>query len=404
MKKNNEMAGRFGKGSVGNHLRGLGLAFLGLLSQSAFAGAAQDKAFFDTLYARCQNPVDLGSPLFNLCDSAFPGVLAGGSFVAGAVSTNIGSSGALGSFSQSTAEQKRKDAKKQKGGGASADFRLDRLGFLISAQTGETARKPTDLENGFDSDLSGLMLGVDYSFSDRLLIGLNVGDSDNRAVFREGAGDLRSKMTTATVYLGYAPVDAAYFGAYAGTGRIRNSGSKKVLFGGVSGTASSNTSGTQDILGVSGGYSWDLGSSARLGGYLNVDSARTRLDGYTEAGSTGLELIQPGQSIDSLTSTLGLRISAASASDWGTMLPEFRFAKVREYRNDARTLTTALAVDPTTRFQVSTDAPDRNYYLTGAGVNFEVGNRTRWFVDYEKRGGHSYLSTWAASIGVIVGF
>lgn len=400
---------RMGNARIATSLCGSGLAlFLSLSFQAACAGTAQDQAFYNTLKARCtdqNNPVPWPSTLFDTCDSAFQGGLSGGSFVAGAAQSNIGTSGIQGVASQSVAEQqRRKEEKKDKGGGASADFHLDNLGFMISTQTGEITRKASTLENGFDAGADGVMLGVDYRFSDRLLVGLNVADNRNRAAFRDNAGSLNSKMTSASLYLAYVPIEDAYLGAYFGTGRIRNSGTKKIVFGALSGTATTNNGGSQEVAGVSGGYDWGLGSTARLGGYLNIDSARTRMDGYTESGNTGLELIQPAQSINSLTSTLGLRLSAAAGFEWGTLLPELRFARVHEYRNDARVITTSLAIDPTTKFQVSTDAPDRTYYLTGAAMNFELGNRTRWFIDYERRSGHSYLSNWATSVGVIIGF
>jgi outer membrane autotransporter protein len=340
------------------------------------------------------------------------GGLAGGSFVPGLVGTNVGTAGIAGTTSVSSAEQQRKctaspaecQERKNRGGGASADFKLDGFGFLFSAQTGGIARRPTDLENGFDSTLRGLALGMDYRFSDRLLMGLTLGHNDNHATFRDNAGSMRSKLVSSTLYLTYVPTDDAYLGAYLGTGRIKNASTKPVLLGAVTGQINADYTGSQDISGLSGGYDWSMGGSKRLGAYLNLDAARTRLDSYTESGNTGLELIQPTQSVSSLASTLGLRFSAAPAFDWGTLLPELRFAWVHEYRNDARVISSALALDPSTRFTVRTDAPDRNYFIGGAGATFEVGNGARWFVDYEKRGGHTFLSSWAASVGLIVGF
>ena len=410
----NRLTRRFGACELGQQTLKLFIAAVVVaLSQIASAGTSQDQEFFNTLRTRCSDPsIPFGSDLYNLCASAFSGGLAGGTYSSGLVSTNIGTSGIQGTASQSSAAQQRmctdsptecREAEKKKAGGASADFSFAGIGFLVSAQGGATARNPTDLENGFDSDAWGLTFGADYLVTDRFLVGLTLGYNDNDATFRDSAGGLRSKTTSGTLYLAYTPLDNAYLGGYLGTGRIRNSGNKRVLFGGVSGTTGSSNGGNQDIAGASGGYDWQLGS-ARLGGFLNVDSAWSRLDGYTESGNTGLELIQPAQKIRFLTSTLGLRLSASRAYDWGTLQPEVRLAHVHEFQNDARVITTALAIDPITRFFVATDSPDRNWGLIGLGSSFETGRGTRWFVDYERRVGHAFLSSWAASGGVIIGF
>lgn len=419
--KTEKIQRRYGSGTRWAKLRLLEFFIVAVLvwvPEMAGAGTSQEKALFDTLYARCQDPfLPFPSKIFDLCTSVFTGGLAGGSFVPSGVTTNVGSTGVQGTASQSAAAQQRKCTgsptecreveNKKKGGGASADFSFGNVGFLVSLQTGEMARKPTDLENGFDADFRGLTLGADYRFTDRFLVGLTLGYNDNDATFRESAGGLRSKTSSGTLYLTYTPLDNAYIGAYAGTGRIRNTGNKRVVIGSpvilISGTVGSSNRGTQDIAGVSGGYDWQVGG-ARVGAFLNVDSARNRVDGYTESGSTGMELIHPTQTIRSLTSTLGLRFSTSRALDWGTMQPEFRIAQVHEFRNDARVIQTALAIDPTTVFTVATDAPDRNYGLLGFGANLETGRGTRWFVDYERRVGHAFLSTWAANVGVIVGF
>jgi len=85
-------------------------------------------------------------------------------------------------------------------------------------------------------------------------------------------------------------------------------------------------------------------------------------------------------------------------------VPSVRAAYFHEFDDDARTVSPRLVVSPSTVFAFQTDSPDRNYYVGGAGATIEMARGTQIFVDYEKRGGHAFIDTWAASIGLIVEF
>jgi len=85
-------------------------------------------------------------------------------------------------------------------------------------------------------------------------------------------------------------------------------------------------------------------------------------------------------------------------------VPSVRVAYVHEFEDNARTVSPRLVVDPATSIPFTTDSPDRDYYVTGAGATIEMRRGTQLFVDYEKRSGHRFIETWAASVGVILEF
>jgi len=54
---------------------------------------------------------------------------------------------------------------------------------LVAPQYGKSTRPETGLENGFQSELKGLLIGLDYRFSDNFVFGAAVGQTKTRPNF-----------------------------------------------------------------------------------------------------------------------------------------------------------------------------------------------------------------------------
>jgi uncharacterized protein YhjY with autotransporter beta-barrel domain len=367
---------------------------------------AQEKIFFETLFAACTSTTD---PVFDLvCQNALPGGLAGGVYSPANGVANVGSTGSYGSAGQAGLQRQREiddeEAKKRrKKGGGSGDFTAGPFGGFVTAQTSRTTRALTDLENGYDAKLGGLLLGLDRRFGDAFVAGGSLGYTDTDSDYLGDAGTLSARNTTLMLYTTYLPGPRAYLGAYLGGGQGTQDATRRISAGLISGVTASSTKSGQTMAGLSGGYNWDSGrlSVSVTGG---ADYVKNRTDATTETGTTGLELIYSEQTTTSLTGTLGARASYRYAFTWGAIVPSVRAAYFHEFRDDARTVSPRLVVSPSTVFAFQTDSPDRNYYVGGAGAAIEMGRGTQIFVDYEKRGGHAFIDTWAASIGLIAEF
>jgi uncharacterized protein YhjY with autotransporter beta-barrel domain len=384
-----------------------------LVPAVAAAQSTQERIFYNTLLARC-NTATVTDPLFLVCSNAQPGGLSAGVYTPGATTTNVGSTGSYGGAGKAAASERQRELddllgdeegkkKRKKAQGASGDFTAGPFGGFITAQRSLTTRALTDLENGYKSHLDGFLVGLDRRFGNDLVTGATVGRSDTDSNYLNNAGTMSGRNTTAMLYTTYLPGPRTYMGAYLGGGKGSQDATRAIKVGLISGTASSTTNTHQKMAGLSGGYSWYPGA-ATVGVTAAADYVQNRTDSTTETGTTGLEFIYPEQKITSLTSSLGGRASYRSAFDWGAIVPSIRAAFIHEYRDNARTVSPRLALDPNTVFNFRTDEPDRNYYITGAGATVEAWRGTQFFVDYEKRGGHRFIETWAASVGAIVEF
>jgi len=379
-----------------------------LVPATAQAQVAQEKVFFDTLFAACNAVVSPADPLFPVCNQVLAGGLAGGVYTPGGTVANVGNAGSYGGAGQAGLQRQRElddeEAKKRrKRGGGSGDFTAGPFGGFVSAQTSRTTRALTDLENGYDAKLGGLLIGLDRRFGNALIAGASLGYTDSDSDYLGDGGTLSARNTTLMLYATYLPTPRAYLGAYLGGGRGTLDATRRFDVPPISGVATSSTNSSQTMAGLSGGYNWYSGglSVSVTGG---ADYVRNRTDATTETGTTGLEFIYPEQTTTSLTGTLGTRASYRYAFTWGAIVPSVRAAYFHEFRDDARTVSPRLVVSPSTVFAFQTDSPDRNYYVGGAGATIEMGRGTQIFVDYEKRGGHRFIDTWSASIGLIAEF
>jgi outer membrane lipase/esterase len=304
------------------------------------------------------------------------------------------------------------------------------FGLLITGLESETERTATELENGFESELDGIVLGVDYQFSDAFILGLALGSIDDEAVIAGGGGFLETESSSQTIYATWVPIENLSVDFYYGnidsdfeSGRNFSFSSPSID---IEGFITGSYEGTQKINGASINYDWNLGSWS-LGAFFGIDSAETNTDGYSETGRrtnepgpsepappaspdvgdpTGFEFRYPDQKIESATQSLGLRLGYSAGFGWGVLLPNLKLISVSEDKNDARIvpLTFASAPDTISPFVVQTDDPDRDYMTGSFGVVAAFNNGIQVFLDFEDRSGHEFLETSSTTLGALFAF
>lgn len=286
--------------------------------------------------------------------------------------------------------------------GASAD--VGGWGLLLTPQYGKSSRVETNLENGYQSTLSGLLVGLDYRFSDALVIGATVGQTKDDAKFLNNAGSLKTGSNVFTLYGTWLSDDGVAVDGYLGYGKLSLDSTRQVVFGTtLSGTTLGNTTGNQSMAGISVNYQKDIGRVS-LTPFLNFDQIKTSIKGYSETGTTTLEMRYGDRSVTSLTSNLGFRLGSSYSYGWGSLLPTARLAAVHEFQNKSQQIRNELVITPGAGFLVETDSPDRDYLNIGLGVVAALNGGAQLFLDYEKRTQDKLLSSWAVSLGGLFEF
>ena len=329
------------------------------------------------------------------------GGLAGGT-AGGSVSANMGNIGASSGLTRGGNKNERRDKNKnQATAGASADD--GGWGVMIAPQYGKSDRPDSVLENGYKSDLAGLMIGVDHRYSDTFVLGVTLGQTRDKATFLTGGGSLKTQNNLATLYGTWLPADEIAVDGYLGYGKLNYDSQRHVVFGAINGYATGATTGTQVLAGTSATYLKDMGSY-NLAPFVSLDYIKTKFKNYSEKGATTLEMHYGDRSTLSLISSVGSRISKAYGKDWGSLEPMARFAFVHEFQNRFRQINNELVSTPGTGFLVETDSPDRNYLLLSAGLSAAMNSGTQLYADFEKRTQDRFLSSWSLSAGVLMEF
>lgn len=382
--------------------------FLVLLPQHASAATsnAQLEQYVINLCGNPPNPLPAG---WNALSLAIMCTHLGGAASSGGVnvSANLGIATAGGEVS---ARKKKKirgleETNKKNEKAASGDEGA--WGFVVTPQYGENTRSETNLENGYRSKLSGLLVGVDYRFSDRFVFGATVSSTQDKATFFNGAGSLKTGNTSLIVYGTWLAGENISLDGYLGSGKTSFDSQRKIdwattINNGFFGTVTGNTTGRQTMAGLSASLQKDVGG-LNVSPFLNVDYVKTRINGYNETGTTTIEMHYGDRNIASLTSSLGLRLDKSFSYDWGMLIPSVRLASVHEFQSRSQQIKNELVITPGGGFNVATDSATRNYLNSGFGVVAALNRGVQLFFDYDKRSRDQLLNSWAVNVGVLIG-
>jgi uncharacterized protein YhjY with autotransporter beta-barrel domain len=393
---------------ISRFLRNVAVATLPLLlaglPQKALATTA-DTEFMTFIQDLCGGAYNPPPPSWDTASLSTMCSAATGAGNVGVPNVAVGSSNAGGGVAARNKkvfrEQLDDEQEKPREKGASADG--GRWGLLVAPQYGKSHRVDTQLEHGFESELKGLSIGLDYRFSDSLVSGVMAGYVRDNVTYLNDAGTLKTSNTSLTLYGTWLPADRIAVDGYLGYGKNELDSQRRVIYGLIDGTSSGNFTGTQLMGGLSVSYlmDWDGGS---VSPFISLDSVESTTAGYNETGTTGLELhIRDSKSV-STTSSVGAQASTTHGFQWGSLSPSVRVAAVQEHQNNAQVRPIELVSAPGVGINVQTDSPDRNYLNAGVGMVAGLNGGTQLFLNYERRVKDELLNSWAASAGVLMEF
>lgn len=383
-----------------NPIAALFLAVAGLLYSGNAPLRAQtlDQALVDVLSNTCAGLTGgLGPNLTFFC-----AVPVGGDASAG------GGTGATQSAEEGF-ERIKERLKKKRGGedkGTSAETDLGGgLNLFVNLDAERKIKDITTFEDGFESDVFGGSLGVDYAVGKNLIAGAALNYNREGADFDVGGGfDYDTYGIVA--FLSVLPAESVYIDILTGYSRRDYSTSRFVQmsdFGQtLSGLTSGGTEGNIYTASATAGYDYNIGRYV-IGFTGGLNYSRTTISAFTEQGSTGLELVYREQTITSLQSVLGAQASTSLSREFGILIPKVGFDYIHEFKDDQRALTVNLVEDlaaTPTDIVFQEEAPDRDFFKLSAGVSAVLPNGMQAFANFSTILGHEYLESYAGTLGV----
>jgi outer membrane autotransporter protein len=308
-------------------------------------------------------------------------------------------------------------AKKILSGGASGD--ADEPGGLLSDKWGLWGRgnysfgekDASTSAPGFDADQWALLAGIDYRLSDRAVLGLALGYGDSSVEFDpSGEGGLDTTSWAASFYGSMYAARNFYLDAILNVADVSYDARRNITyvdgFGLVAEEAHGDTDGLTWSGGASLGYDFLIGGltvSPTLGAFY-IDAS---IDGFTETGATGINLVYDDQDFESLTGTLGLRFTYAWNLSWGVLLPHLRTDFVREFEDDVEVFGVRFAADPFTDVSnptppilVRTENPDTSYWRLAAGFSAQFKYGVSGYIEYQRLEGYDLIEFQDVSLGL----
>jgi len=279
-----------------------------------------------------------------------------------------------------------------RGGAAGDELTASRLGAFVNGLVSSGDKDETDKANGFDFDSWGITAGVDYRFTDNLVFGIagsyNHVDADYDTSATVAGGDVDLDGYGATLY-GPWFVDNFYVDGMVGYVDNDYDISREIFYTsntaqpGENATAKADTDGDALSLSAGAGYSF-VNNALSYGPYTRVTYIDLDVDGYTEKGAGGLNLIVDDQSADSLTAVLGGQVSYAMSQSFGVLVPQASIEWIHEFSDDANIVQTRYVSDFTnTPLQTESDSLDSDYGSLSLGLSAVSKGGLQGFLQYE---------------------
>ena len=387
-----------------------GVFSLNLISSSVVAEKSPGQVLDESWEYVCPNAIR-GSELEARCAGIGGGNNAG---IEAGIGNNAGVSSGVGNSTvyndrrnKKIVEERQDKLKQQRAAGDILSE--ERLGFFVSGKLNETERENTVLESGYESDMQGVTVGVDYFFTNDFVAGLSVDYMSTDLDYSADAGSSDYESVSVIAYANHRVTNEFSIDGYVGWTGVDYDLKRKISYDltcgcdVVNATASSDEDANKVLAGMSFFYtlSKDALSVTPL---LRLNYSGTFLDSYTESGGDGYALDYENQEIQSFESLLGLDASYAASFSWGVLLPRIKAGYVHQFLDQRRTIHASFVQDAGSYdLEFKTDKPDRDYFVFGGGISAILAHGVQFFVDYERVEGHRYINSYTVSGGVRVG-
>jgi outer membrane lipase/esterase len=292
---------------------------------------------------------------------------------------------------------------KKRGGGGAGDDDFPNLSFWAKIDSDFGSRNASFSQPGFAFDNHNFVFGADYRLRDNWIAGGSFSYRHNTADFNAGRGQTVNDSYTGMFYTTYHITDAAHVEATASYGGFTYDTTRNINLFGQRSIAKASPDGGQYAFSWGGGYDFNW-QALTIGPYVRGEYSNLDIDAYSESGSI-LAVRFGKQSIESLTSTLGVQTSYVFSFPWGVLIPQLRGEWHHQFKDGQRLIQAGFIADPTGRsFVMTSDGPSRDYYTFGAEVSSVFPGGLSAFLAYETLQGYTSIDSNKLMLGARLEF
>jgi outer membrane lipase/esterase len=291
----------------------------------------------------------------------------------------------------------------------------NRLSMFVNAVGGIGETKSSSLENAADFNSAGVIIGLDYRFSDNFVAGLAGGYSHIGSEFQRNinvsGGSVDANVYNLSLFTSYDIenfyVDGSFTYGWSdydierGVVIMSNNSASP---GGSDRVAKSDPNGKQYSVGLGFGYNYQY-DAFTLRPYARLDYYHGNIGSYNETGAFGLNLVVDEQNFESLQSLFGAQLSYASSHSFGVIIPQVNFGWHHEFVDRSRTINARYTADVNNNLLTAlTDSPDQDYFTIGTGVSSVLQGGTQLFFNYQALLGYRRVNSHGFTGGVRIEF
>lgn len=296
-------------------------------------------------------------------------------------------------------------------GGAAGDIDSgwDKLGGFINGNF-NTGNVDTEFNQlGYNFNSGSVNFGLDYRFSDALVMGAAFTYMRSESSFDRSGGSLDSNTYTGAFYGTYYATDNLYFDGIASVGGVNYDSTRHIQYSVPTETVNTQAKGTpggnQYSISFGSGYNYAM-QQWLFNPYAKVNYLKLNVDGFNETGGSGWGMAYNDQTVESVTTTLGTQVSYAMSTSWGVLMPNIRGEWHHQYKDGSRNIAVRFLGDTTSglSFNTVTSSPDRNYFTVGTGVSGTFAHGISGFFNYDALLGYRSVESHLFTVGARMEF
>ena len=282
------------------------------------------------------------------------------------------------------------------------------LSIFYSGDYEARDKDSTTFEDGYEADIAAASLGGDMLLGRSGVAGLVFNYQRINGDFDNG-GRFETDSYGVLAYGSYFPTEQTFVELVLGYARKNYDVARLVSFEDAASAifvlpspVTSNTNGNEFSTRLQTGYDHSFGRYT-VGPRVAIDFVHVEVDGFSETGSTGLELRFDDRSQTSLQSSVGVQASAAFSTSFAVLLPQVSFDWVHEFRNDQQSIDVQFAGDlraTPTAFSFQNEEPDRDFFNLKIGLVAVLRNGWKPYGEFRTLLGHDFFSSIGGSIGL----
>jgi outer membrane autotransporter protein len=271
-------------------------------------------------------------------------------------------------------------------------------------------------DRNFDFNSTGLTIGADYRLpNEKTIVGAALGYKNTELNFTTQLGGTSTKGYNLSLYGTYLLSEKSYLDIVLGHGADRLSSSRPVNNDGSGNIGNKTTfaigkpKATELTFSVGGGYEFNQGEWS-LTPYGRIDFTKGSIKAYTESAShssanTSMFLIDK-QTIESLTSTLGIKASKIISTSNGVFIPNVSLEWKHEFKRQSAISGQSLFIKdnpdlklPSGFKEANGRRLDKDYYTIGVGVSAVFPKGRSAYLNFESRLGDTSIEDNAVKAG-----